>query len=256
MLLRLNGLDTYYTVEGRGDPIVLLHGWGASSQSLAPLGGALADSYRVLAVDLPGFGWSRRPSSAWGTSDYAEHIARLLEENGIDRAALVGHSFGGRIAIALAAAQPARVSRLVLVASAGIRSRRGVGTSLRVATFKLAKRIFGLPVWGRAGQRVIAKVSDRLGSRDYRAAGEMRPTLVKVVNEDLTPVLPGIQTPTLILWGDQDQEVPRSDIEIMAARIPRARLMVFAGAGHFPFLDAPEEFCGAVKDFLKAGGPS
>ncbi len=256
MLLRLNGLDTYYTVEGRGDPVVLLHGWGASSQSLAPLGGALADSHRVLAVDLPGFGWSRPPSSAWGTSEYADHIARLMQQSGIDRAALVGHSFGGRIAIALAAGQPGRVSRLVLVASAGLRSRRGVGTSLRVATAKLAKRFFGLPVWGRAGQRVIAKVSGRLGSRDYRAAGHMRPTLVKVVNEDLTPVLAGIQAPTLILWGDQDREVPRSDMEIMAARIPRARLMVFAGAGHFPFLDAPEEFCGTVKEFLQAGGPS
>jgi pimeloyl-ACP methyl ester carboxylesterase len=119
-----------------------------------------------------------------------------------------------------------------------------------VGTAKLVKRFFSLPGWGATGQRVIAKWFARFGSRDYRTAGAMRPTLVKVVNEDLTPLLPAIQAPTLILWGDRDQEVPRSAMEIMATRIPRSRLVVFGGAGHFPFLDAPEEFGRAVREFL------
>jgi pimeloyl-ACP methyl ester carboxylesterase len=84
----------------------------------------------------------------------------------------------------------------------------------------------------------------------------MRPTLVKLVNEDLTPVLPAIQAPTLILWGDRDQEVPRSAMETMATKIPQSRLVVYSGAGHFPFLDAPEEFCRTVRGFLQAGGSS
>jgi len=250
VLLRINGLETYYAAEGQGDPVVLLHGWGTSSQSLAPLSGALATTFRVLAVDLPGFGWSQPPPSAWGTQEYAGHILRLMQETGIDRAALVGHSFGGRIAIALAAAEPRRVSRLALVASAGIRPPRGAGYYLRVATAKLVKGVFSLPGWGATGQRLIAKWFARVGSRDYRTAGAMRPTLVKVVNEDLTPLLPAIQAPTLILWGDQEQEVPRSAMETMAARIPRSRLVVFAGAGHFPFRDAPEEFGRALREFL------
>ena len=256
MLLRINGLQSYFTEEGRGDPVVLLHGWGTSSQSLAPLCGDLADAYRVLAVDLPGFGWSQAPPVAWGTADYAEHLRRLLEQAGIERAALIGHSFGGRIAISLAATRPAGVSRLVLVASAGIRPPRRAGIHVRVTTAKLARWFFSLPGWGRTGQRIIAKVYGRFGSRDYRAAGLMRPTFVKVVNEDLTPLLPSIQVPTLIVWGDQDQEVPRSAMEIMAARIPQARLVVFEGAGHFPFLDAPEEFGRTLKAFLQAGGES
>lgn len=254
MLARINGLDTYYSVEGRGEPVVLLHGWGASSQSLAPLCEALADAFRVLAVDLPGFGWSQAPPAAWGIAEYAGHVERLLQEAGVGRAALVGHSFGGRIAISLAARQPALVSRLVLVASAGTRPRRRAGYYVRVAIAKLARRFFSLPGWGATGERIIARVSGRLGSRDYRAAGPMRPTLVKVVNEDLTPLLPAIQAPTLILWGDQDQEVPKSAMETMADRIPRSRLVVFGGAGHFPFLDAPEKFCGMVKAFLQVGG--
>jgi len=253
VLLRINGLETYYAAEGQGDPVVLLHGWGSSSQSLAPLCGALAGTFRVLAVDLPGFGWSQPPPAAWGTQEYAGHILRLMQETEIDRAGLVGHSFGGRIAIALAAGQPARVSRLALVACAGVRPPRGAGYYLRVATAKLVKGFFSLPGWGATGQRIIAKWFARVGSRDYRTAGAMRPTLVKVVNEDLTPLLPAIQAPTLILWGDRDQEVPRSAMETMATRIPRSRLVVFAGAGHFPFQDAPEEFGRALRKFLVAG---
>jgi pimeloyl-ACP methyl ester carboxylesterase len=254
VLLRINGLETYFTEAGRGDPVVLLHGWGTSSESLVPLCGALADSFRVLTVDLPGFGWSQTPPVAWGTADYAGHIERLMQETGVAGAALVGHSFGGRIAITLAAKQPARVSRLVLVASAGIRPRRRLGYYVRVGAVKLVRWFFSLPGWGAVGQRMISKMYDRFGSRDYRAAGPMRPTLVKVVNEDLTPLLPAVQAPTLILWGDQDRDVPRSAMEIMAARISHARLVVFEGAGHFPFLDMPEKFCETVKGFLRAGG--
>jgi pimeloyl-ACP methyl ester carboxylesterase len=253
-LVRINGLETYYAVEGRGAPVVLLHGWGTSSRSLTPLCEALAATFHVLAVDLPGFGWSQPPPSAWGTQEYAGHIRRLMQETGIDRAALVGHSFGGRVAIALAAAEPPRVSRLALVASAGIRPPRGAGYYARVATAKLVKRFFSLPGWGATGQRILAKLSGRVGSRDYRAAATMRPTLVKVVNEDLTPILAAIQAPTLILWGDRDQEVPQSAMETMATKIPQSRLVIFAGAGHFPFLDAPEEFATTLQEFLQAGG--
>lgn len=254
MLMRINDLETYYAVEGQGAPVVLLHGWGTSSQSLTPLCGALATSFHVLAADLPGFGWSQPPPSAWGAQEYAGHILRLMQETGIDRAALVGHSFGGRVAIALAAAEPARVSRLALVASAGIRPPRGAGYYLRVATAKLVKRFFSFPGWGAMGQRIVAKWYARVGSRDYRAAGTMRSTLVKLVNEDLTPMLSAIRAPTLILWGDRDQEVPRSDMETMATKIPQSRLVVLPGAGHFPYLDAPEEFAKTLKEFLLAGG--
>lgn len=253
MLLRIDGLETYCTSEGGGDPVVLLHGWGVSSQSLAPLTGALAGPFRVVAVDLPGFGWSQAPPAAWGAAEYAGHIQRLMEALGIHRAAVVGHSFGGRIALALASAQPARISRLVLVASSGIRPPRRAGYYVRVAATKLARGFFSLPGWGATGQRIISRVRERMGSRDYRMSGHMRPTLVKVVNEDLTSLLPAIQAPTLILWGDQDREVPRSAMELMAAKIPRSHLVVLRGAGHFPFLDTPGECCRRLEEFLRAG---
>ena len=252
MLIRINGLETFYQVEGQGDPVVLLHGWGASSQSLAGVAACLVPLFRVISVDLPGFGWSQAPPAAWGTVDYADHVRQLLDEVRIAKAALLGHSFGGRIAIQLATRHPGRVGRLILVASAGVRPRRGPRYYARVVTAKALRRLPMLPGLGGMGNRLLSRWQAKVGSRDYLAAGRLRPTLVKVVNEDLAPALALVQAPTLLLWGDQDQEVRRPAMEVMAARIPRARLSVFAGAGHFPFQDAPEAFCRAVQEFLQA----
>ncbi len=253
MLIRIDGLDTYYTLEGDGPPVLLLHGWGASGESLAGPAAALADAFRVARVDLPGFGWSAPPPGAWGIGQYAGHVRGLMDALGIPRAALVGHSFGGRIAIHLAARESTRVARLVLVAGAGIRPRRGPRYYLRVAGTKAVKRIFSLPGWGALGERVKGRWLGRVGSRDYRAAGRLRPTLVKVVNEDLRPLLPAIRVPTLVLWGDRDAEVGRPATECLATEIRDARMVVFPGAGHFPFLDAPDEFRRHLRTFLLEG---
>ena len=211
---------------------------------------SLQATFRVLSPDLPGFGWSQPPPEAWGVEEYTTHVLSMLDQVGISRAAFVGHSFGGRIAIALAVRQPQRVSRLVLVASSGIRPKRGARYHLRVTTTRLLARFTALPGCGRLGAELLSRWRDRVGSRDYRAAGRMRPTLVRVVNEDVTPMLPRVRASTLLLWGDQDSEVGRHAMELMAARIPRARLVVFPGAGHFPYQDAPEMFFRHLTGFL------
>ncbi len=253
MLIRVDGLDTFYQTQGEGDAVVLLHGWGTSSQSLDPVAAWLLPAFRVVSVDLPGFGWSQAPPAAWGTAEYAAHVRQLLTVLGIERAALLGHSFGGRVALQLASRHPELVARLVLVASAGVRPPRGPRYYLRVGTTKALRLMLSLPGLRGVGARRLERWRATAGSRDYRAAGRMRPTLVKVVNEDLRPILPAVQAPTLILWGDQDQEVPRSAMDVMTASIPGARLTVFPGAGHFPFQDAPEAFCQALAEFLRPG---
>jgi pimeloyl-ACP methyl ester carboxylesterase len=252
MLIRIRGLETFYQVDGQGDPVVLLHGWGTSSQSLGGVATCLAPAFRAVSVDLPGFGWSQAPSEAWGIAEYADHVRRLLDALGVARAAFLGHSFGGRIAIHLAAHHPGQVARLILVASAGVRPRRGPRYHLRVAITKVLRRLLALPGLEGVGSRLLQRWQAKVGSRDYLAAGRLRPTLVKVVNEDLTPILTRVEAPTLLLWGDQDLEVRRPAMEVMATRIPRARLEVFSGAGHFPFQDAPEAFCRTMMEFLKA----
>ncbi len=230
--------------------MVLLHGWGSSAESLGPIAKALEDRFRVYALDLPGFGWTPAAATTWGTWEYASYVEAFMDGVGISEASLVGHSFGGRIALVLAAQRSDRIRNLILVASAGIRPKRGVLHYVQVGAVKLARRLFSLPLWGRLGERVIVGIYGRVGSRDYRNAGPMRATLVKVVAEDLRGILSSIRAPTLIIWGDRDREVPLSSMQIMAHGIQGSRLEVFEGAGHFPFVDSPDRFTRVVREFL------
>jgi pimeloyl-ACP methyl ester carboxylesterase len=232
----------------------LLHGWGASAESLGGIAKTLENQFQVFAIDLPGFGWTPPPPAAWGTREYAAHVEAFMGSNGIHSPNLLGHSFGGRIALALAAQSPHRVRRLVLVASAGIRANLRPRYYLKIGAAKLAKRVFSFPIWGRLGERILSMVHRRVGSRDYRNAGQMRRTLVRVVNEDLRDILSFVQAPTLIIWGDRDLEVSRSSMEIIAGGIRGSQLETMEGAGHFPFVDMPERFGKLVRDFLCRGG--
>ncbi|MDE2058313.1 MAG: alpha/beta hydrolase [candidate division NC10 bacterium] len=250
MLIRVGDLDTHFTVWGEGRPVILLHGWGTSAESLSVVAKALEDRFRVYALDLPGFGWTPSAATTWGTWEYASYVEAFMDRVGIPMASMVGHSFGGRIALVLAAQRPDRVRSLVLVASAGIRPKRGLLYRVKAGAARLAKRFFSLSLWGRLGERVVAELYRRVGSRDYRNAGPLRATLVKVVGEDLRGILSSIRVPTLIIWGDRDQEVPFSSMEIMARGIPGSRLEVLEGAGHFPFVDRPDRFDQLVREFL------
>ncbi len=250
MLAVVDGRETYFRAQGAGPPCLLLHGWGVSSESFAGLACALRARFAVTAVDLPGFGWSAPPPSAWGSLDYARHVEQFMRVVGMPPAHVLGHSFGGRVALALAAHFPQRVRRLVLVASGGIRPPRTPRFYLTVGAARIARRVFAPALWGRLGRRIQEALRRRLGSRDYQQAGAMRPTLVRLVNEDARELLPRVQAPTLIVWGSRDREVPEASVRIMARGIPGARLEILAGAGHFPFADVPERFVRVVGDFL------
>ncbi|MGH7723552.1 MAG: alpha/beta fold hydrolase, partial [Candidatus Dormibacteria bacterium] len=130
--------------RGSGPALLLLHGWGAHKELMAPIAERLS-GYRIVAPDLPGFGATPAPPRAWGVDEYAAWLVALLDRLGVERAHVVGHSNGGRVAIALAAAHPDRVGRLVLTDSAGIRPRRGVVHRWRVGAFKVARAVSGWP---------------------------------------------------------------------------------------------------------------
>src|SRR5713226_1356976 len=123
--LVVGNLPVHYVEAGEGQPIVLLHGWGGQVASFGRIPTILAERCRVVAVDLPGFGQTPLAERPWGTADYAECIAALVDRLRLAPCTLLGHSFGGQIAIALAATYPELVGKLILVDSAGIRSRRG-----------------------------------------------------------------------------------------------------------------------------------
>ena len=243
----------YIDRRGSGAPVVLLHGWGASSELFAPHMALLSAHYDLLALDFPGFGKTAPPPAAWAVDDYAAWTLAILDQLQIEQVHIVGHSFGGRIAIAIASGQPGRVGKLVLTGSAGLRPQRSLGYHLRVRLFKLARQV------ARAGfvpaplrQRATAYVQAQ-GSSDYQAAtGTVRQSFVRVINEDLRGRLPQISAPTLLVWGELDQDTPLSDGQLMEQQIPDAGLVTFAGAGHYAYLEQAGRFCTSVDTFFRS----
>jgi pimeloyl-ACP methyl ester carboxylesterase len=205
----------------------------------------------VIAIDLPGFGASDPPPAAWSSDEYAELVRTVLARLGVSRASFIGHSFGGKLSIVLAATHPDLVDRLVLVNSAGIRGKRDSWYYARVYGFKAGKRLLALPpLSGSLGAPLRRRFERRFGSDDYRQAGTMRGTLVRVVNEDVRDLLPSIAAPTLLIWGELDDSTPVADGQIMERLIPDAGLVVFPGAGHFAYADDYDRFARVATNFL------
>jgi pimeloyl-ACP methyl ester carboxylesterase len=230
-------------------PIVVLPGWGAHIEAVGPILAALDGASDLIALDLPGFGESEPPGQAWDVESYARFMIHFLDELGVDRANLVGHSHGGRVSIAVAADEPERVGRLVLVDSAGIPPKRGWRYRRRVAVAKLGRLI--ATVGGAPGRRLQERMRARVASRDYLEASEaMRGTFRAVIAADLSDRLPRIAAPTLLVWGDQDDDTPLWMAHRMEELIPDAGLVVLEGAGHYSYADAPGPFRAVARQFL------
>lgn len=238
--------------QGTGFPVLLLHGWGTSSQLFQATIASLRGEFDVLAPDLPGFGATPPPPEPWSVQEYAVWVVALLDSLGIERAHVVGHSNGGRIAIRLAHQWPERVEKVVLTDSAGIRPPRTWRYYLRVRAFKVLRWAGKSAAVPRPIRAWAAARAAQSGSTDYQqASGVMRSTLVRLVNEDLRDELPHIQAPTLLIWGERDEDTPLAGGQLMEREIPDAGLVVFEGAGHFAYLEQSARFCHIVKTFFR-----
>jgi pimeloyl-ACP methyl ester carboxylesterase len=238
--------------RGSGHALLLLHGWGVSSELFAPILDALQDGHRLIVPDLPGFGATPEPDAPWSVHEYAAWCVALLDRLGVKTCDLIGHSNGGRIGIVIAATYPGRVRRMVLAGSAGIRPRRTWTAVVRVRSYKALRAAERASLLPAALRRAAGRNADRRGSADYRAvSGVMRGTLVRIVNEDLRTLLPHLDLPVLLIWGDHDSETPLDDGRLMERLIPDAGLVVFEGAGHYAYLEQPGRFCRIVEVFLR-----
>lgn len=247
---KYNGIELSYSIEGEGDAVVLLHGWGCDKSIWKSSIEALQSHFRVVAVDFAGFGASQEPDSVWGVEEYTRSVEALLRELGIQCPTLVGHSFGGRVSILYASRN--EVKRVVLTDAAGVKPRRSFTYYRKVYTYKLLKRALPLLIGQKKAQMLLDQRRAKSGSSDYnRATPMMRAILSKCVNEDLCYVMPRISAPVLLFWGDMDTATPISDAHKMAKLIPDAGLVVAECAGHFAFLERPELWREALKSFLK-----
>jgi pimeloyl-ACP methyl ester carboxylesterase len=202
------------------DPRVLaLHGWARTRADWLPALGAPA-----LAADLPGFGASPPPPRGWGSRDYAELLAPLLVDGGWT---VAGHSFGGRVAVHLAAGWPELIEHVVLT---GVPLLRKATRGKAPLAFRLAKRANQL---GLVSDTAMEEQRQKHGSADYRAAtGVMRETLVKLVNEDYRDLLPSISAPVDLVWGAGDTAAPLAMAKEAATLLSTVDLVVSDSSGH------------------------
>jgi len=245
----IGGIKTRCRASGVGEPILLLHGWGGSIESMELLFARLERHYAVFTIDFPGHGKSGLPPRAWSVSDFSEYVLRVMDALHLQRPHIIAHSFGGRVVIKLAASHPERVGKIILVDSAGIQLPRSSKYYLRFLLAKIGKYL--AKHCGRSGEFACRRIYRAIESKDYASAGPLRETFVKVVNEDLSPMLPHIKAPTLLIWGADDKETPVSAAKVMERLIPNTRLIIFKNAGHFSYVDQYSKFCLVVEKFLR-----
>lgn len=249
--IEIDGRKVAYDVSGSGRPLILMHGWGCTHQTVASVAAVAAQTNTVYSLDLPGFGDSDEPLEPWTPERYALMLRKFIEALGIERPILAGHSYGGRVAIVYASRWADDVDRVILIDAAGVKPRHGLKWYWKVYTFKTGKWLANTFLPRAKANALIERWRKKRGSADYRSASPMmRATMSVSVNIDLRPMMPAIKAPTLLMWGENDTATPLSDARRMEKLIPDAGLVVFPGAGHYSFLDAPDRFARVLQSFL------
>jgi pimeloyl-ACP methyl ester carboxylesterase len=240
-------------IGNSGYPIIMMHGWGQSLESLRALGELLAGSCQVYLVDLPGFGRSPLQADDWDTIQYAERIVAYMDAVGIAKADLLGHSFGGRVSIRLASRYPDRVRSVILVNSHGLRSHVTGKKKMRATIMKFMSNSLKKIDQIFKTQLFQNWFVPRYASVDYKNAGPLRKILVKTVNEDASDDASKITNPTFLLWGELDTETPVELGQRLNQLIQGSKLVVMPGKDHFPFLRGGEHLCARhILNFLQS----
>lgn len=233
----INGLKVFTRIKGEGSPFLILHGWGSSVHNWTNMQDLLSEKFKTYILDMPGFGKTAPPDKSWCLDDYLVLILKYCEHYKLDKFYLLGHSFGGRIAIKMAIQYPHLIKKLILMDSAGIRRQD-----------KLLAFFAGLGFWkGVPGYKTARQVFYKMrGCTDYCGAkGIMKETFKLVVKEDLRKRLNEIKVDTLLIWGKYDKSTPLKDGKIMDQEIENSKLIII-NSGHSPHLVIPDK----VKEIL------
>lgn len=247
----------HYEVTGNGErTLLLMHGWGGSTESWIPVIRDFSDHYRVIAVDFPGFGKSPEPDKGWSVTEYAELTLAFIHSLNVENVDVIAHSFGGRVALLMSKMEPSVIQKQILTGCAGLPPKKSGMSKLSsgifhaisgVADNKLTRKI--------AGDTFIDKARDMMrnhfGSADYKNASPlMRETFQMVISQDLTDCLPFVKASTLLIWGENDTATPLWMGQAMEKGILDAGLVVFEGCGHFAYLEQYSRFLTVSNIFL------
>jgi len=235
MFVQINGLKIFYERHLGKDAVIIMHGWGGSVETTKCIYELLSKwNFDVINVDFPGFGSSDAPDD-YGIYDYACVIEELAKKLKLNSVTLIGHSFGGRVAMILANCQ--WVKKIVLIDSAGIKPKRGIKYKLKILAYKKAKK--------------QGKDISKYGSSDYRALNDkMKKVFVNVVNEHLDNVAKKVKKPCAIFWGKNDVETPPYMAKKINKFIKNSTLYWLEG-GHYSYIDSYNDFSVLLALWLK-----
>lgn len=244
---KIDGLNIHYSVKGRkGKAVVLLHGWGQNMEMMDYIAEFLKKHFKVYNFDFPFFGESEEPSVAWGVEEYCEFLKKFNDSFKIENPILIGHSFGCRVALRYAYKYP--VYKMVLTGAAGIRDKRGIDYYFKTYSYKLGKYCLKKGLF----KNVLTKMQENAGSEDYKnTSGVKRQTFVKVVNDDVTPILKDINVPTLLVFGENDEATPVVKGKIMEKLMGDATLVIFENDDHFAYFNEADRFNRVLEAYLK-----
>ena len=236
------GVNINYIDYGNkdGNALVLLHGWGQNIDMMKPIGDKFLKNYRVIIIDLPGHGKSNEPTNVLTVYDYSLMIHELLKELKVKNPTIIGHSFGGKIALVYA--RKYDIKKLICLASP---YKKGIEKlSFKTKVLKVAKKI---PILNK----LEGFAKRRIGSTDYKEASDMmRKIMVESINLDITEDVKKISVPTLLIWGTLDNAVSIEDAYSLEKLIPDSGLVVYEGATHYAYLERLGQTIKVIESFL------
>jgi len=269
--IEVEGLPTRYLMAGEGLPLLLLHGAGDNALDWRWVMPALAANHRVYAPDLPGSPDSARPAADYSPAFFERFVAGFLDASGIERVAVAGNSLGGLIALRLALSEPARVTALILIDSAGLgRTVNPAFASVNIPGLgEAALPLWRTPVgayqraWGRAALLFAhpESVPREWLAEQYRLAlspGYLEAHLAALraqvspggQREVLVDRLPSLRNPTLVVWGARDRVFPKFQAREAVSRLREGSLALVPDCGHMPHVECPDRFLAAFDEFL------
>ncbi len=236
-----------FSVEGVGQDIIFLHGWGCNKDIFRNISKELKGKYKVYLLDLPGFGKSKEPDEPYNLDNYVEELRLFVVKCDIVNPIIVGHSFGGRIGIRYATKY--NVNKLILIDSAGI-LHYSIKKTYSIYKYKLLKKIYSLT----SNISKLETLLQNSGSKDYLSSTNvMKKTLSLIVNTNQAKELCLVKCETLLLWGRHDDVTPFKDGVFMEKKLSNSALILFDDSGHFPFIDEEYKFICVLKSYLQIG---
>lgn len=248
-MLYIQGENTlYYEKKGnKKNSIIILPGWGETRLTFSSMIDSLKEYFTVYIIDYPFFGKSSPPKEEWTIYDYANLIKNFIHEKKLENSIIIAHSFGGRIVSILAGKENMKFKKIILIDVAGIR-RKSIKRYLKGKIYKILRTMTIL----LKRKDLKDKLENYFSSNDYKALPyTMKKTFQNIIKEDLRVYYKKIECPTLILWGEKDEDTPVKDAYYLKKIIKNSGLILFKNTHHFSYLEKRIETINILYEFIK-----